>query len=494
MRGQRQQGGAALGRLLDVGRAAARLDTFRRELFQTTKDNECSKYTRLSYNTPRIYDPKRVNPWLTDVTHTGLSSNKKRAVEAAIHRPDFLQWSVYPLNKPSNYQSTQGYASLNSHNLGKILKEEVDHVCDSEIVVSAPISNFLSKADDGRLLRSFGCNKYYSSFLSLGSPCQIKDGNNTPVDGIHNERLDLNLTLGRNYEKKRDKIVTGRAEEGPSEHAFGMAVADKKAIADSKAILDYSNYAHFSGATSQTNTVEPTAHQNNIPVDVICNSRQNGHRTLGCNDKEKGNFVVSGGVKATANDEAKLNNQNSAQSSRATIQGGIVEPNAHPSSESNSNPGDNVKETKAHNKKKPKAASDPRPNLYPSSVLSLLSTGIFDGALVKYICESRDLILHGVIKGPKIRCSCDECHNSEYIGLCKFELHAGGKSKRPTSHIFLENGKTLYDVFHELKDASEDKLFDAIQQIAGSAVNQPNFRIWKGRPNFGLLPSAPSPK
>ncbi|KAI6669034.1 hypothetical protein NL676_003919 [Syzygium grande] len=224
-----------------------------------------------------------------DVTHPGISSNKKQAVEAATTRPDFLQWSVYPLDNASHYHSSpgqvqgglvsgpsqfvymvdvplgtgvksmgrkdfhdpcQGDASLNSHNHGEMLKAKINHVSDSENVMFAPISNFLRKVDDGRLLRSTSCNKYYGTFLSLGSPCQIKDGNNTPLDVIRNEGLDLSLTLGKNYEEKRDIIVSGRTDEGPTEHASSMAIADNKAI------LDYPNYAYLSRATSQMNTIE----------------------------------------------------------------------------------------------------------------------------------------------------------------------------------------------------------------------------------------------
>ncbi|KAI6669037.1 hypothetical protein NL676_003922 [Syzygium grande] len=152
-----------------------------------------------------------------------------------------------------------------------------------------------TEADDGRLLRTAGYDKYNGNLLSLGRPPHIKDGSNTPMNVIHNEGLDLCLTLG---------------------------------------------------ATSQTNIIELNAHQNNIPLYVIRNSGCNAHQTLGCNDKIKENAVIFGGVEFTANDEAMVDNQNSAQSLEATSRVGMFEPNAHSSPERNLNPAGNVEKQK----------------------------------------------------------------------------------------------------------------------------------------------------
>ncbi|XP_030442547.2 uncharacterized protein LOC115664799 [Syzygium oleosum] len=350
----------------------------------------------------------------------------------------------------------QGDASPHSHHLCEILKAKVNQVHDSENVVSAQISNFLRKADDGRLLRTAGYNKYYGSFLSLSRPPQIKDGSNTPIDVIHNKGLDLRLTLGRNYE---ENIV----DEEPN-HASGMTIAYNRAI------VDYPKYAHLSGATSQTNIIELNAHQSNMSVYVVRNGGCNAHRTLGCNDKHKGKAIVFGGVKVTANDEAMIDNQNFAQSSEATSRVGTIEPNAHPSPERNSNLTGNTKKPKAFQGEKPKVTGEPHPNAYLLSVPNLLSTGIFDGAPVKYILRRRNIMLRGAIRGEKILCGCNECNNSKHVSSYIFELHAGGRTKHPYNCIYLENGKTVYKVFQELRDTPEDVLFDAIPIIAGSAL------------------------
>ncbi|KAI6669032.1 hypothetical protein NL676_003917 [Syzygium grande] len=102
------------------------------------------------------------------------------------------------------------------------------------------------------------------------------------------------------------------------------------------------------------------------------------------------------------------------------------------------------------------------------------------------------VMLRGAIRGEKILCGCNECNNSKHVSPYIFELHAGGRTKHPYSCIYLENGKTVYKVFQELRDTPEDVLFDAIPIIAGSAVSRLHFHLWKGHSNLRLISSAPS--
>lgn len=70
------------------------------------------------------------------------------------------------------------------------------------------------------------------------------------------------------------------------------------------------------------------------------------------------------------------------------------------------------------------------------------------------------------------------------LNAFEFERHAGAKTKHPNNHIFFENGKTIYAVVQELKNTPQEILFDAIQNVTGSTINQRNFRVWKGNENF----------
>ena len=67
------------------------------------------------------------------------------------------------------------------------------------------------------------------------------------------------------------------------------------------------------------------------------------------------------------------------------------------------------------------------------------------------------------------------------LNAYEFERHANCKTKHPNNHIFFENGKTIYAVVQELKNTSQEVLFNAIQTVTGSDINQKNFCIWKGK-------------
>ncbi|KAL1556839.1 hypothetical protein AAHA92_12408 [Salvia divinorum] len=110
---------------------------------------------------------------------------------------------------------------------------------------------------------------------------------------------------------------------------------------------------------------------------------------------------------------------------------------------------------------------------------NLLSTGILDGIPVKYVSWSREKNLRGVVKGTGYLCSCQDCKLSKAINAYEFERHAGCKTKHPNNHIYFENGKTIYAVVQELKSTPQERLFDVMQNVTGSAVNQKNFNTWK---------------
>lgn len=118
-------------------------------------------------------------------------------------------------------------------------------------------------------------------------------------------------------------------------------------------------------------------------------------------------------------------------------------------------------------------------NNFPSNVRSLLSTGMLDGLSVKYKAWSREKELRGVIKGAGYLCSCQSCNFSKIINAYEFERHAGCKTKHPNNHIYFDNGKTIYGVVLELRSTPQSMLFEVIQTITGSPINQKSFCIWK---------------
>ncbi|CAN4116906.1 unnamed protein product [Withania somnifera] len=129
-------------------------------------------------------------------------------------------------------------------------------------------------------------------------------------------------------------------------------------------------------------------------------------------------------------------------------------------------------------KEEQKATKKPPSNSFPSNVRSLLSTGMLDGVPVKYIAWSREE-LRGIIKSSGYLCSCQSCNFSKAINAYEFERHAGCKTKHPNNHIYFDNGKTIYGIVQELRNTPQDLLFEVIQTITGSSINQKSFRTWK---------------
>ncbi|KAJ7972522.1 Chromodomain-helicase-DNA-binding protein 4 [Quillaja saponaria] len=116
---------------------------------------------------------------------------------------------------------------------------------------------------------------------------------------------------------------------------------------------------------------------------------------------------------------------------------------------------------------------------YPINVKKLLSTGILDGARVKYISTTGETELRGIIEGGGYLCGCTVCNYSRVLSAYEFEQHAGVKTRHPNNHIYLENGRPIYSIIQELKTAPLSLLDEVIKDVAGSSVNEEFFQVWK---------------
>nr|KYP74110.1 Chromodomain-helicase-DNA-binding protein 4 [Cajanus cajan] len=126
------------------------------------------------------------------------------------------------------------------------------------------------------------------------------------------------------------------------------------------------------------------------------------------------------------------------------------------------------------------------PSCYPTNVKKLLSTGILDGAIVKYIYNPGKVELQGVIEGGGYLCGCSMCNYSRVLSAYEFEQHAGAKTRHPNNHIFLENGRPIYSIIQEIKTAPLSILDEVIKNVAGSSVNEESFQVWKGENHISL--------
>ncbi|XP_057497970.1 uncharacterized protein LOC130782604 isoform X2 [Actinidia eriantha] len=116
---------------------------------------------------------------------------------------------------------------------------------------------------------------------------------------------------------------------------------------------------------------------------------------------------------------------------------------------------------------------------YLTNVKKLLSTGILEGARVKYISTSGKIELFGIIKGCGYLCGCSLCNFSKILGAYEFELHAGGKTRHPNKHIYLENGKPIDSIIQEVKTAPLSMLDEVMKNVAGTSINEESFQVWK---------------
>lgn len=83
-------------------------------------------------------------------------------------------------------------------------------------------------------------------------------------------------------------------------------------------------------------------------------------------------------------------------------------------------------------------------------------------------------IVHSISHGVTV------VYTMQSLNAFEFESHAGFSSKHPNKNIYFANGKSIYLVAQELKYTPLEKLFEAIENITNSPINQRNFRIWKG--------------
>lgn len=118
------------------------------------------------------------------------------------------------------------------------------------------------------------------------------------------------------------------------------------------------------------------------------------------------------------------------------------------------------------------------PNSFPTNVKKLLSTGILEGARVKYVSGAHEE-LQGIVSRGGYLCGCSLCNFSKVVTAYEFEQHAGFKTKHPNNHIYLENGRSVYSIVRELKTAPLSVLEEVLKDVAGSAVNEEGFQVWK---------------
>ncbi|CAL0308304.1 unnamed protein product [Lupinus luteus] len=329
-----------------------------------------------------------------------------------------------------------------------------------------PMSHTFNKGDGNFMMMGHNYGKVDDSILSLSRPDDRRDGNFMSM-GQSYEKEDSNLiSLGTSYTKGYENISIGPTYSEPRENFITIAPSYDKG--NDHIISMGTTYDKESSNIPSYDKGESSS----LPMGHNHNKGESSTISFGA-FRENTELNPSGG--RICGYDLFMSNHNQIQA--LDRQKDLTESNSE--SLVNITPKPNTKNDSIIKNKETKTTKKAPTNNFPSNVKSLLSTGIFDGVHVKYVSWSREKSLTGIIKGTGYLCSCDDCNQSKVLNAYEFERHAGAKTKHPNNHIYFENGKTIYGVVQELKNTPQDMLFDAIQNVTGSTINQKNFSVWK---------------
>ncbi|CAL5388972.1 unnamed protein product [Camellia sinensis] len=420
-----------------------------------------------TYDDPSRIEPKRSHHWFADGTEPELFPNKKQAVQAANSKSTT---GILHANA-SRWESAASFPSVPSQFMDRLFGGETN----------IPEQNIFLVGTDDSNMRKKGINEQYGNESSVGlsmfhnmddpETClsyggirkvkvnQVKDFDNSlhapkehnsamSIGQAYNPRNETSfISMGQGYSKEDESVMLmGQTYNKGNSNIKSMSSAFEKADDNSISISHFYN-------KGDTNTIAFGGFHEEPDIDTLAQPL-NSCEPL--------------------NSYELLNDQSSVQASETLDNNSDIGASAVAcvSQVAKSKP-----QSVSKNKSEVKVGRNVAPNSFPSNVRSLISTGMLDGVPVKYVCLSREL--RGIIKGSGYLCGCQACNFNKVLNGYEFERHAGCKTKHPNNHIYFESGKTIYQIVQELKNTPESQLFDAVQTVTGSPINQKSFRIWK---------------
>ncbi|KAL6644817.1 hypothetical protein ACP70R_016425 [Stipagrostis hirtigluma subsp. patula] len=135
------------------------------------------------------------------------------------------------------------------------------------------------------------------------------------------------------------------------------------------------------------------------------------------------------------------------------------------------------------------------------------------GVPVTYRFSKHNATLEGFVTAGGYACACAAASSCGYRGkvlsALQFEKHAGAASKNQNGHIFLRNGKSVYELFQELRDVPAEAFPEEFLAAAGVPMTVPAVEVppatqgrqpaatasWEpnGVQDDGVKPEPPSP-
>ncbi|RZC76103.1 hypothetical protein C5167_000250 [Papaver somniferum] len=430
--------------------------SFENKAFWADKDNGGLPDDQVAYDNPSKTETKRQYNWLFDPTEADLFPNKKQAIDATNSRlyPGVLTTNVSTWENGTNLEPGTG-------------QQFSDQVFGSEPAtdVSFDESNVHANGSDNLIMGRSVEDQFRNDASVALSMSQDYNGSSLNYGGIRRVKINqvrdsdcgVSISMGHNYQ------VNDTGDGMP----FSMVHA----------------YLHKDDGISvpPPETYQAKESSNNIPVSMY---HSMSHSFI----KEDQNMISFGGYQEepiTGASDRLINNYDlmmgqhslvEQQSDMKPEESGLVVPQTEILLNNTTQSGTK----KSGNDTKPKTSKkvSPNNNNFPSNVRSLLSTGMLDGVPVKYIAWSQQE-LRGIVKGSGYLCSCQSCGLSKVLNAFEFERHANCKTKHPNNHIFFENGKSIYAVVQELRSTPQNLLFEVIQTVTGSPINQKSFNLWK---------------
>ncbi|KAE9618566.1 putative Jas TPL-binding domain-containing protein [Lupinus albus] len=350
-----------------------------------------------------------------------------------------------------------------SISLGLTYSNANDNVIPTVTTITKAGGNIVSVGD--------AFNKGGGSFMLMGHDYGKGDGNVFSISQAFDRRDRNFVSIGQSYDKEDDNMSSlGTMYSKGHENSISMGPTIRRSRENFTTTA-----ASYDNGIGHIISIGPTYGKvdSNIASTVPSYDKEDSRSLAMGNNHTKGDGSTSFGV---FHDDPEPNQSGGIFSGyhmlmmgNQTSSRGLDGKKAR--AESNSELAKNNIPKSNPESRAPKTTKKDTTNNFPLNVKSMLSTGIFDGVPVNYVSISRERTLTGIIKGAGYLCSCHDCKQSK--------RHAGAKSKHPNTHIYFENGKTIYAVVQELKSTPQEILFDVIENVTGSTINEKNFRNWK---------------
>ncbi|XP_050209104.1 uncharacterized protein LOC126659810 isoform X2 [Mercurialis annua] len=412
----------------------------------------------------RLWNSDSARPANLDDTNISSTSSDKFDIGRKVDENPFGNNFSFGLSTPNSLEDPRS-----GLNIGGIRKVKVSQVKESENALPVSLKNDYNRVDcnnavsmahaydntnENTISKSLGYNKGDANVMSMGETCNRESDMFAPMEQTYRENNGA-MALSQIFNNGDNDVISAGQSYKEDENTVSLGHLFNKG--NDRTILMSQSY----------NKVDDS----NLDINQCYNKGESTIISFGSYDDSDAN--PSGRLISTYD---LLMTQSSLQSSDIINETDVININvdalvsATPITAS---------VTENSKKKEDQKTSKKAPsNSFPTNVRSLLSTGMLDGVPVKYISWSREE-LQAVIKGSGYLCGCETCSFSKVINAYEFERHANCKTKHPNNHIYFENGRTVYGIVQELRSTPPNMLFEAIQMITGSPINQKSFRLWK---------------